>query len=125
MVAAQVVAASPAARVHVSADDLNLQESQSSLIGENKCYHRGSDQHRRPECKSLEKMMRDHSEAKPGEAKAKRKRWPDYKSALAKARCAQKLKDKKENDKMKKGSVSAVNHSDDNDSASDNDDTYS
>ena len=47
-------------------------------------------------------------------------------SALVKAHDAQKIKDKKEKDsKGKKGTVSAVGQGEDNDSASDDDDTYS
>ena len=68
--------------------------------------------------------MRDHNGSKP---KAEWKPPPDYKSDLAKARDAQKLKEKKEKDaKGKKGSVSAVGqHKREDDSASDDDDTYS
>ena len=59
--------------------------------------------------------------------KAEWKPPPKYKSALAKTRDAQKLKEKKEkNAKGKKASVSAVGQSnDDNYSAGDDDDTYS
>ena len=68
--------------------------------------------------------MRDHDGSKP---EAEWKPTPDYKNVLAKARGAQKLKEKKEKDaKGKKGSVSAVGQSnDDNNSARYDDDTYS
>ena len=60
-------------------------------------------------------MMRDHNGSNP---KAEWKPPPDYKSALAKARNAQELKEKKKNDsKGKKGTVSAVGQGEDNDSA--------
>ena len=68
-------------------------------------------------------MMRDHNGSKP---KPEWKPPPDYKSALAKARDDQKLKEKKEKDtKAKKGSMSAVSQNDEHDSASDDDDTHS
>ena len=68
-------------------------------------------------------MMRDHKGSKP---KAQWKPPPDYKRNLAKARDAQKLKEKKEKDaKGTKGSVSAVGEADENDSARDGYDTYS
>ena len=57
--------------------------------------------------------MRDHNSSKP---EAEWKPPPDYKSALAKARDAQRIKDKKEKDsKSKKGTVSTVGQGEDND----------
>ena len=66
--------------------------------------------------------MRDHNGSKPT---AEWKPPPESKGALAKARDAQKLQEKKENTKGKKGTVSAVGLSDDHDSTTDDDDTYS
>ena len=67
--------------------------------------------------------MRDHNGSKPN---AEWKPPPDYKGALAKARDAQKLKEKEEKDaKAKKGSVSTIGQGEQNDSGSDDNDTYS
>ena len=64
------------------------------LVGwDNRCYHCGSKDHTRPDCAEFAKMMKA---ANPGVKDIKKMKPPaGYKSALAKARDAQKLKDKK------------------------------
>ena len=77
----------------------------------NKCFHCGSDAHTRKDCKSFDKMMRDANVGKP---KDQWKPPAGYKSALGKAREAQKTKNNA--DKKK---INAVVPDDDSDSDSD------
>lgn len=86
------------------------------LIGwENKCYHCGSDSHRREDCDSFKKFMAANNKGKP---KDQWKPPPGYKSAMGKAR------DKaREESVARKAKVNSVT-GDAEDSASD-DDTYS
>ena len=81
---------------------------------DNRCYHCGSDKHRRNECKSCEEMMKKANVGKP---KADWKPPQGYKSALGKARDEAKAKAKKVN--------SMTDLENENDSASEDDDTYS
>ena len=81
---------------------------------DNRCYHCGSDKHRRNECKSFEEMMKKASVGKP---KPEWKPPQGYKSALGKARDEAKAKTKEVNYVTDRG--------DDDDSASDDDDAYS
>lgn len=63
----------------------------------NKCSHCGSDQHTRKDCSSFENMMCDANVGKPKETW---KQPTGYKSAMAKARDAQKVKDSKDKKKI-------------------------
>ena len=84
------------------------------LVGwDNRCYHCGSKEHRRPDCAEFAKMMKESNVGKP---KTEWKPPKGYKSALAKARDAEKSK-------VKKGAVTDIHEADD--SASDDDDSYS
>ena len=67
----------------------------------NKCFHCGSDKHRRPDCEDFIKMMK---RANPGVTDPKKWKAPQgYESAIAKARKAAKAKEDK-----KSGSVNAI-----------------
>ena len=70
------------------------------LVGwDKRCDHCGRDDHRRENCDDFNKMMKDHNGSKP------KKDWrppPGYKSALAKARDAEKAKNAKDKDKSRK-----------------------
>ena len=63
----------------------------------NKCFHCGSDSHTRKDCKSFDKMMRDANVGKP---KDQWKPPNGYKSALGKAREAQKAKNNSDKKKI-------------------------
>ena len=85
-----------------------------------KCYHCGSEDHSKQECKSFKKMMEDaNKDKKPGE------KWsppPGYKSALGKARDAQKAaaaKDRKTKPVKSMAPVAAEDTASDSDSDSD------
>ena len=85
------------------------------LIGwDNRCYHCGSKDHTRKDCKSFIKMMDDHNKGTPAD---KRRPPPGYKSALAKAR------DKAREDEKKTKKIAALTEGED--TASEDDDSFS
>ena len=81
---------------------------------DSRCYHCGSDKLRRNECKSFEETMK---KANVGKSKPDWKPPQGYKSALGKARVEAKARAKKVN--------STIDNETENDSASEDDDTYS
>ena len=84
---------------------------------DNKCFHCGSDKHTRKECGEFERMMK---KANPGISDITKMKPPQgYKSALAKARDAQKAAD------LKKKTVHSVRDASEDTASEDDEDTFS